>query len=172
MGKLFTIGELAQYLRITRRTVYKLLKAGELPATKIGHQWRFDEEVIDRWLQYGTMEVRKHVIVIDDDPISGLLFEEALVESGHAIITARTVAEGMKYIANIKFDMIFLDLEILRIGGAELLQHIRNIRPETPVTIIMSYTAGDIMDEILQQGYVGIMKKPFSVQDIKAVVCC
>ena len=48
-AKVITIGELAEYLRLHRSTLYRLLKKGELPGFKIGSDWRFNVEVIDRW---------------------------------------------------------------------------------------------------------------------------
>jgi excisionase family DNA binding protein len=48
-AKVITISELAQYLRVHRSTLYRLLKKGQLPAFKIGSDWRFNVEAIDRW---------------------------------------------------------------------------------------------------------------------------
>ena len=43
MPELMTIEELERYLRFTRKTIYRLLKEGSIPATRIGNKWRFDE---------------------------------------------------------------------------------------------------------------------------------
>lgn len=45
-----TIDELADYLKISKSTLYHLVRRGEVPGTKIGRHWRFRREVIDRWL--------------------------------------------------------------------------------------------------------------------------
>jgi excisionase family DNA binding protein len=47
--KVFTVNELADYLRVHRSTIYRLLKKGQLPGFKIGSDWRFNVEVIDQW---------------------------------------------------------------------------------------------------------------------------
>lgn len=47
--KVITISELSEYLRVHRSTLYRLLKKGELPGFKIGSDWRFNVEAIDRW---------------------------------------------------------------------------------------------------------------------------
>ena len=49
MTKVMTVGEVAVYLHIGRTTVYKLLRNRELPAFRIGSDWRFNLESIDRW---------------------------------------------------------------------------------------------------------------------------
>jgi excisionase family DNA binding protein len=48
-AKVITIGELAEYLRVHRSTLYRLLKKGQLPGFKIGSDWRFNVEAIDKW---------------------------------------------------------------------------------------------------------------------------
>lgn len=46
----FTVQELAAYLRMKPVTIYKHAKAGKLPAFKVGANWRFKKATIDRWI--------------------------------------------------------------------------------------------------------------------------
>ena len=46
----FTVQELATYLRMKPVTIYKHAKAGKLPAFKVGANWRFKKATIDRWI--------------------------------------------------------------------------------------------------------------------------
>ena len=48
-AKVITVNELAEYLRVHRSTLYRLLKKKQLPAFKIGSDWRFIVETIDQW---------------------------------------------------------------------------------------------------------------------------
>lgn len=45
-----TVKELAEYLKLHPTTVYRLLKAGQVPAFRVGSDWRFNREEIDLWL--------------------------------------------------------------------------------------------------------------------------
>lgn len=47
---LMTIEEVAEYLRVKKRTVYEWLKKGKIPAIKTVGQWRFKKDKIDAWL--------------------------------------------------------------------------------------------------------------------------
>jgi len=47
-----TIEEVAAYMRVSRFTVYRLAKRRAIPATKVGRQWRFQQEEIQRWLKH------------------------------------------------------------------------------------------------------------------------
>jgi excisionase family DNA binding protein len=49
MPRVMTVKELSEYLRVHPSTVYKLLRHGEVPAFRVGSDWRFNAEVIDRW---------------------------------------------------------------------------------------------------------------------------
>jgi excisionase family DNA binding protein len=46
-----TTAELLEYLQVNLRTVYRLLKAEEIPAVRVGRQWRFRKADIDAWLE-------------------------------------------------------------------------------------------------------------------------
>lgn len=45
-----TIDELAEYLKISKSTLYKLVQERKIPGQKVGRHWRFHRETIDRWL--------------------------------------------------------------------------------------------------------------------------
>ena len=48
---LMTIEDLADYLKVTRRTIYDWLKHNKVPAVKLVGQWRFQKEKIDAWIE-------------------------------------------------------------------------------------------------------------------------
>jgi excisionase family DNA binding protein len=47
--EVLTVEEAAEYLRVSRSTIYRLLKSHQIPAFKIGSDWRFNREQIDKW---------------------------------------------------------------------------------------------------------------------------
>jgi excisionase family DNA binding protein len=49
MATVMTLEEVADYLRVHPSTIYRLLKKKQLPAFKVGSDWRFNLESIDRW---------------------------------------------------------------------------------------------------------------------------
>ena len=48
---LMTVKDVATYLAVTERTVYRLVKDHRLPAYKVGGQWRFKADMIEGWMQ-------------------------------------------------------------------------------------------------------------------------
>ncbi len=51
IDKWLTIDELAGYIKMSRTKLYGMAQRGEVPASKIGTQWRFDREEIDQWMK-------------------------------------------------------------------------------------------------------------------------
>lgn len=56
MVNLMTLEEVADYLRLSKDTLYRMAGTGKLPASKVGSQWRFRKADVDQWL-----EVNKNV---------------------------------------------------------------------------------------------------------------
>jgi len=51
MDSWMTLEEVAQYLKVSKDSIYRLAKKGEIPASKIGNLWRFKKEEIDEWMR-------------------------------------------------------------------------------------------------------------------------
>jgi len=170
MTEFMTVDEVADYLRVTEKTIYRLLKQGKIPAVKVGHQWRFDKTLIDEWLQQRSVGAKANILVIDDEKAVRLLFKEILGELGHRVITVETAARGLELVKQQDFDLIFLDLKMPGMDGAELFHQIKTIKPRLPVTIITGYPDSDMMAQALAHGPFGVMKKPFGESDIIAAV--
>jgi excisionase family DNA binding protein len=48
-GKVLTVREVAEYLKVHPATIYRLIKSRGLPGFKVGSDWRFNIESIERW---------------------------------------------------------------------------------------------------------------------------
>jgi len=51
---ILTIKEVAEYLQVTERTLYRLAQEGKIPAFKVGNSWRFRREDLDQWIRDQT----------------------------------------------------------------------------------------------------------------------
>ncbi len=97
MAELMTVGELADYLRVTKKTIYRLLEQDNIPATKVGQQWRFDRALIDQWLQRGSAGTKANILVIDDEEVIRLLFREILEELWRQLGERAGLGEKIEY---------------------------------------------------------------------------
>ncbi len=167
---LLTLEELATYLRVTEKTIYRLLDKKSIPATRVGRQWRFDQELIDGWLRQNSNESYARILVIDDDQDIRSLFKDVLEGTGHVVTTAGQAQQALLLLQKEAFDLAFVDLMLPGINGAELFREIKALKPDLPVTIITGYPESDLMMKALEYGPLGAMKKPFSSTDILAAV--
>jgi excisionase family DNA binding protein len=49
-SELMTTGEVITFLRVNTRTLYRLIRAGDFPAVRVGRQWRFRRSDLEAWL--------------------------------------------------------------------------------------------------------------------------
>lgn len=170
MAQLMTVEEVAGYLRVTEKTIYRLLRQGRIPSSKVGRQWRFNKTVVDKWLERNSVGVKANILVVDDEEVIRSLFKETLEELGHRVITAKTGFEGLELVKQQDFDLVFLDLKMPGMVGDDFLGQLKAIKPRLPVTIITGYPGSGMMVRALAQGPFGVMNKPFGESDIVAAV--
>jgi len=56
--EILTISEVAEYLKVAERTIYRLAGAQKIPAFKVGGAWRFSSAEIDKWIKTQTEGAR------------------------------------------------------------------------------------------------------------------
>ena len=52
MGDVLTVLEVAAILRIHRSTLYRMIERGEIPYFRVGYDYRFDSESIEKWIKW------------------------------------------------------------------------------------------------------------------------
>ena len=170
MAELITLEEVADYLRVTKKTIYRLLEKHQIPSTKVGHQYRFDKRDVDDWLRQNSIGAAAKILIVDDDESIGSLFKDVLELEGHVVTTATESLKGLELAKEKDYNLIFLDLMMPGIDGAEFLKQLRIVKPELPVTIITGYPDSNLMMSALENGPFGVMRKPFTSADIMTVV--
>ena len=64
--EIMTIGETAQYLRISQSSLYKLAQEGRIPCQKVGRHWRFRKASIDNWLDERKSKATQQQPVVEN----------------------------------------------------------------------------------------------------------
>jgi excisionase family DNA binding protein len=165
LSELLTTKEVAKYLKLRPETILRKIKKGEIPAIKVGGRFRFDKGQIDDWLSRKSTS-RKRILVIDDEAPIRQLFKETLEARSYHVITAKSGTEALQLVRGGDFDLIFLDLKLPGMDGAEVFRQIRQVNDSVPVVVITGYPMGELMVKALEQGPIGVMKKPFNASDI------
>lgn len=51
-----TISDLAEYLQVSKSSLYKLVQSGRVPGQKVGKHWRFHKDSVDEWLKRSSRQ--------------------------------------------------------------------------------------------------------------------
>lgn len=166
LDRLLSTKQVAEYLNVKPITVRRKVQSGDMPSIKIGNRLRFDRQQIDRWLLERSSGRPLHILVVDDEPIVGQLFNDSLNQRGYQVTTSFSAPDALELVANGHFDLIFLDLLMPELDGAELFRRIRQTGNQVPVAIIAAYPESDVMGRAMEEGPFTVMKKPFTGDDI------
>lgn len=179
-----TTEEVLEYLQVNLRTVYRLIKAGKIPAVRVGRQWRFRKRDIDMWLdsQRSRGEVipppsgasqetiRKRVLVVDDEASIREMLSKTLALAEYEVDTApdgptaldrlRTATEG--------FNLVIADLKMPGMDGLTLIRQVRQIAAGIPIIIITGFSTESSAIEAVNLGVAGYLTKPFRIPQVLA----
>ena len=90
-----------------------------------------------------------------------------LEKRGYAVDQAISREEALEKINESSYPVIMLDLKMPGVKGLELLQSIRERRPEAMVVIITGYASIETAVETARMGAVGYLAKPFTPDEIR-----
>jgi excisionase family DNA binding protein len=172
-----TTEEVLAYLSINLRTVYRLIKAGSLPAVRVGRQWRFRKRDLDDWLEsrrHGDARpaappVRRRVLLVDDaETIRKLL--SGMLEPKYDVEAAADGEAAMRLLRDpdAHYDLLISDLQLPGIDGLELIREARRIDSTLPAIIITGYSSESAAIDALNLGVAGYLTKPFVADQVLA----
>lgn len=106
----------------------------------------------------------KTVLVIDDDESLRLLLRDEFVDRNFNVVTAGDGEEGLVSFDEENIDLVILDLNLPKMNGKEVLEHLKSKSPEIPVII---YTANpDMIFSINELLHVEIIVKSTDVEEL------
>jgi excisionase family DNA binding protein len=183
-----TTEEVLEYLQVNLRTVYRLIKAGKIPAVRVGRQWRFRKRDIDGWLdsqrthQMGPTapaiappiavapprHSRHRVLVVDDEASIRELLAKTLALAEYEVDTAADATAALDRMRSGAYDLMIADLKMPGMDGLTLIRQAKRIRSEMPVIIITGFSTESSAIEAVNLGVAGYLTKPFRVPQVLA----
>jgi excisionase family DNA binding protein len=174
-----------EYLQVNLRTVYRLIKAGKLPAVRVGRQWRFRKRDIDAWLESqrprnlrgpipgpraaASQTGRPRVLVVDDEDTIRDLLAKTLALAEYDVDLAPDGRNALERMRIIPYDLLITDLKMSGIDGLTVIREARRLKPDIPVIIVTGYSSEASAIEAVNLGVSGYLTKPFRVPRILAV---
>lgn len=170
-----TVSDVSHYLKIPEETIYKYVRTGRIPASKLGKHWRFARVEIDKWVgrQSGLQGRTFQVLVVDDDPSIRKLLSRWLTDAGCQILTAENGQAALEIVrSGAALNLITLDLQMPGMNGVETLKQIRILAPKLMVAIISGDFDGSLMDQALALNPIMAMKKPIHREALLNMINC
>ena len=103
------------------------------------------------------------ILIIDDDEMFCSLLSDALENEGYEIFCAHTLEDGMKNIATVAFDVVFLDVRLPDGNGLDKLAEIRSAASEPEVIILTGAGTADGAELAIKSGAWDYIAKPSSM---------
>ena len=180
-----TTEEVLEYLQVNLRTVYRLIKAGKIPAVRVGRQWRFRKRDIDAWLDSqrprgGTRAAvaatparpaaatRPRVLVVDDEASIRDLLSKTLALAEYDVDVAADGRSALERMRMYPYDLLIADLRMPGMDGLTVIREAKRYKADLPVLIITGYSTESSAIEAVNLGVAGYLTKPFRVPQVLA----
>jgi excisionase family DNA binding protein len=180
-----TTEEVLEYLQVNLRTVYRLIKAGKIPAVRVGRQWRFRKRDIDAWLdsqrpRSGERPAvvpidklqgragRPRILVVDDEASIRELLAKTLALAEYDVDTAPDGRAGVERLRLGHYDLLIADLKMPGMDGLSLIREAKRLRADLPMIIITGFSTESSAIEAVNLGVAGYLTKPFRVPQVLA----
>jgi excisionase family DNA binding protein len=179
-----TTEEVLEYLQVNLRTVYRLIKAGKIPAVRVGRQWRFRKRDIDAWLESqrprnirpvptaaripAPATVRPRVLVVDDEASIRDLLAKTLALAEYDVDLAPDGRAALERLRIIPYDLLITDLKMPGVDGLTVIKEARRLKTDIPVIIITGFSTEASAIEAVNLGVSGYLTKPFRVPRVLA----
>ena len=181
-----TTEEVLEYLQVNLRTVYRLIKAGKIPAVRVGRQWRFRKRDIDAWLDSqrprgGSRQVpaaaaprpapgttRPRVLVVDDEASIRDLLSKTLALAEYDVDVAPDGRSALERMRMYPYDLLIADLKTPGMDGLTVIREAKRYKADLPVIIITGFSTESSAIEAVNLGVAGYLTKPFRVPQVLA----
>jgi excisionase family DNA binding protein len=180
-----TTEEVLEYLQVNLRTVYRLIKAGKIPAVRVGRQWRFRKRDIDAWLDTQrpsgdraastsvadrpqTRDGRSRVLVVDDESSIRELLQKTLALAEYDVDVAPDGRAALERLRLGNYDLLIADLKMPGMDGLTLIREAKRLKTDLPVIIITGFSTESSAIEAVNLGVAGYLTKPFRVPQVLA----
>lgn len=107
-------------------------------------------------------EEKNNVLVIDDEEIVRISCVRALAPQGFEVDVAEDGLQGLSLLKGKRYDVVLTDLKMPNMDGMEVLENIRELRPEARVIVITGYSTVETAVKAIKMGAFNYVEKPFT----------
>jgi two-component system response regulator HydG len=116
------------------------------------------------------MKNRKTVLVVDDDDAHRTMLRTLVGGWGYDIIEADDGSTAIEKVQERPFDLILMDVRMLKVSGLEALERIKAFNPAIPITIMTAYSSVETAVEALKKGAYDYLTKPLDFDKLRLTI--
>lgn len=116
------------------------------------------------------MKREVNILVVDDDEIVRESFLEWLREDGYHVEAAEDGFKALEKFKERSWNIALVDLKMPKMDGLELMEKIKEIRPETQVIIITAYATVNTAVQAIKVGAYDYLVKPFNPEELSLII--
>ena len=110
---------------------------------------------------------KKRILVVDDYTPTRQMIVDALNSSGYqTVMEADNGQEALDMFRSEFYDLVISDVMMPRMGGIDLLQHLKDMNSQAAVIMITAQPAVDLTVKAMKTGAVDFLKKPFNIDEL------
>jgi DNA-binding NtrC family response regulator len=113
-----------------------------------------------------TQPAKRRILIVDDEVDLRVLLSEVLETAGYDVTVACDGLEAVAALERNAFDAALLDIQMPKMNGIQVLQHITKNYPETKSIVLTGYSDLRYATESRQYGAVEFISKPYTLEDV------
>ena len=116
------------------------------------------------------MKNRQTILVVDDDDTHRTMLRTLVGGWGYDIVEADDGSTAIEKVQERPFDLILMDVRMLKVSGLEALEGIKAFNPAIPVTIMTAYSSIETAVEALKKGAYDYLTKPLDFDKLRLTI--
>ena len=116
------------------------------------------------------MKKGPEILIVDDDSAHRIMLKKLLGGWGYRVAEADDGAVAVEEVGRRSFDLILMDIRMMKVSGIEALEQIKKIYPAIPVIIMTAYASVDTAVSALKKGAYDYLTKPLDFDELQIVM--
>lgn len=116
------------------------------------------------------MKHKKTLLIVDDDRTHRTMLCTLIGGWGYDIVEADDGSTAIEAVQRRPFDMILMDVRMLKVSGLEALEEIKAFNPAIPVTIMTAYSSVETAVDALKKGAYDYLTKPLDFDKLRLTI--
>ena len=113
---------------------------------------------------------RSRILIVEDELIARENLDHVLRKEGYDTVAVESGREAFQELEKGEFDLVMTDLRMQQVDGLQVLEHTKELFPDTEVIMITGYATVTSAVEAMQKGAYHYLPKPYKIEEVRILV--